>query len=220
MNDILANIIIQPKVLTPEACDFLINHAKKSNQEQMGVFDAERANETGENHPGKIDLSSRNVKCADILPILPQIKELYDNIVHNVINPFYNFKIRDSELPQLLVYERGGHYKAHYDAVAQWKCPDGNIIWKKSVERDLSTVLFLNDDFEGGEFVFPDLRITIRPEPGLLIAFPSSQHYLHKVEPVISGTRYSMVNWMTVQGIKTKDEIDKELSDKYGIKVN
>ena len=82
MNDILANIIIQPKVLTPEACDFLINHAKKSNQEQMGVFDAERANETGENHPGKIDLSSRNVKCADILPILPQIKELYDNIAN------------------------------------------------------------------------------------------------------------------------------------------
>ena len=219
MNDILANVLIQPKVLTPEAIDFLIKYADNSPQEQMGVFDGERANETKENHPGKIDLSARNVKCADIGKILPEIKELYNSIVHNVINPFYGFKIRDSELPQLLVYEPGGHYKAHYDAVARWKNPDGTIIWKKSVDRDLSTVLFLNSDFEGGEFVFPDLRVTIRPEPGLLVAFPSSQFYAHKVEPVISGTRYTMVNWMTVEGFKTKAEVDSELENKYGVKV-
>lgn len=219
MNDILSNVLIQPKVLTPEAIDFLIQHANKSNQEQMGVFDGEKANKMTEEHPSKVDLNQRNVKCADIEPIIHQIKELYDNIVHHIINPFYEFKIKDSEMPQLLVYEPGGHYKAHCDAVAKWKCPDGNIIWKKSIDRDLSTVLFLNDNFEGGEFVFPDLRIRVRPEPGLLIAFPSSQFYAHKVEPVISGTRYAMVNWMTVQGFKTKAEVDKELEDKYKIKV-
>jgi predicted 2-oxoglutarate/Fe(II)-dependent dioxygenase YbiX len=219
MNDLLSNILIQPKVLTPEAIDFLINHANNSHQEQMGVFDGEKANLGLEEHPSKIDTSQRNVKCADIEPIITQVKELYDNIVHHVINPFYGFKIKDSELPQLLVYEPGGHYKAHYDAVARWKCPDGNVIWKKSVDRDLSTVLFLNDNFEGGEFVFPDLRIRIRPEPGLLVAFPSSQFFAHMVEPVISGTRYAMVNWMTVQGFKTKAEIDKELEDKYKVKV-
>lgn len=219
MNDILSNILIQPKVLTSDAVNFLIDHAINSSQQQMGVFDGDKANETHEKHPGKIDLSARNVKSADINKILLEIKDLYDNIVHNIINPFYKFKIRDSELPQLLIYEPGGHYKAHYDAVAKWKNPDGTVIWKKSVDRDLSTVLFLNDDFEGGEFVFPDLRVTIRPEPGLLVAFPSSQYYAHKVEPVISGTRYSMVNWMTVHGFKTKEDIDKEIEDKYGIKV-
>jgi hypothetical protein len=36
---------------------------------------------------------------------------------------------------------------------------------------------------------------------------------------VISGTRYAMVNWMTVQGMPTKKEIDKEIEDKYNIKV-
>jgi len=220
MNNILSNILIQPKVLTPKAIDFLISHAKNSPQEYMGIFDADRANKNeDEEHPGKIDLKQRNVKAANIEPILSEIKELYGNIVTHVINPFYNFKIRDSEMPQLLVYEKGGHYKTHFDAVAKWKNPDGTVIWKKSIDRDLSTVLFLNDNFEGGEFVFPDLRIRIRPEPGLLIAFPSSQFYAHKVEPVISGTRYAMVNWMTVQGFKTKAEIDKELEDKYDIKV-
>lgn len=219
MNDLLSNILIQPKVVTPEAINFLISHAKNSHLEQMGVFDTEKANQANEDHPSKIDLTARNVKCSDIDKIIPEIKELYDNIVHHIINPFYKFKIKDSEIPQLLVYEPGGHYQPHYDAVAKWKCPDGNIIWKKSIDRDLSTVLFLNDDFEGGNFVFPDLRVTIRPEPGLLVAFPSSQFFLHKVEPVISGTRYTMVNWMTVQGFETKEEQNKKLEDKYGIKI-
>ena len=219
MNERLANILIQPDVVSKEGLKFLTHHALNAPCEQMGVFDAERANQTGEDHPGKVDLSMRNVKCADILPIISEVKDLYNNMVHNIINPFYRFKIRDSEMPQLLVYDPGGHYKSHYDAVAKWKCPDGNVIWKKSIDRDLSTVLFLNDEFEGGEFVFPDLKIRIRPEPGLLIAFPSSQYYLHKVEPVISGTRIAMVNWMTVQGFKTKKEQDNELSNKYSIKV-
>lgn len=219
MNDILSNVLIQPKVLTPDAINFLIDYAKKSEKEQMGVFDGEKANKGLDEHPSKIDLSARNVKSADIIKILPQIKDLYSDIVKNVINPFYQFNINDSELPQLLVYEPGGHYKPHYDAVAKWKNPDGTMIWKKSIDRDLSTVLFLNDDFEGGEFVFPDLRVTIRPEPGLLVCFPSSQYYLHKVEPVTSGTRFTMVNWMTVKGFKTKAEQDKEIEDKYGIKV-
>lgn len=219
MNDILRNVLIQPKVISKEGIEFLVNYAKTSPKDKMGVFDGDKANQKRNDNSSKIDLSIRNVDCSDISNIISEVKELYDNIVHHVINPFYEFKIRDSELPQLLVYEPGGHYKPHYDAVAKWKNPDGSIIWKKSVDRDLSTILFLNDDFEGGDFVFPDLRVRIRPEPGLLVAFPSSEFYLHAVEPVISGTRYAMVNWMTVQGMPTKKELDKQIEDKYGIKV-
>jgi predicted 2-oxoglutarate/Fe(II)-dependent dioxygenase YbiX len=83
----------------------------------------------------------------------------------------------------------------------------------------LSTVLFLNDDFEGGCFTFPDLRVTIRPEPGLLVCFPSSRWYRHGVEPVISGHRYTLVTWMRVQGFETKEEQDRKIEEKYGIKV-
>lgn len=219
MNDILRNVLIQPKVVSKDGINFLVNHAKRAPKNKMGVFDGEKANQSKEGHSSKIDLNVRDVDCSDISNIFKEVKDLYSDIVRHVINPFYEFEINDSEAPQLLIYGQGGHYKSHYDAVSRWKNPDGSIVWKKSVDRDLSTILFLNDDFEGGEFVFPDLRIRIKPEPGLLVAFPSSQYYLHKVEPVISGTRYSMVNWMTVKGMLTKAEIDKEISDKYGINV-
>jgi predicted 2-oxoglutarate/Fe(II)-dependent dioxygenase YbiX len=217
------NILIQPNVVSKEGINFLIEHAKNTKKERMGVFDPHKANEKKINNSssgqGKIDLNIRDVESADISNILEEVKDLYQNIVDYVINPHYGFKINDSEIPQLLVYGKGGHYNAHVDGVSKWKNPDGSIIWKKSADRDLSTVIFLNDDFEGGEFVFPELRIRIRPEPGLLIAFPSSEYYLHKVEPVISGTRYAMVNWMTIQGMKTMEQVNKELEAKYGVKV-
>lgn len=218
MNDLLSNVLIQPKVITKPGIDFLLNHMKNSHQEQMGVFDPDATNETQERQ-SKIDLTARNVKCADLLPVFPQVKELLDNVVENVINPFYGFKVRDSEEPQLLCYEPGGHYKPHVDAEGLWTNPDGTQVYKKTIDRDLSTVLFLNDDFEGGCFTFPDLRVTIRPEPGLLICFPSSRWYRHGVEPVISGHRYTLVTWMRVQGFKTKEEQDREIEEKYGIKV-
>lgn len=218
MNDLLSNILIQPKVITKENCEWLVNYAKRAHQDQMGVFDTKKTNETQETQ-SKIDKKSRDVKCADIEPILSQIQELLQNSIQHIINPFYGFQIRDSEMPQLLCYEPGGHYKPHIDAEGQWKNPDGTMIWKKTIDRDLSTVLFLNDDFEGGYFSFPDLRIKIKPEPGLLVTFPSSRYFKHQVEPVISGNRYTLVTWMRVQGFKTKEEQDKEIEEKYNIIV-
>lgn len=218
MNDILSNVLIQPKVVTKDGLKFLTDYMKKAHKEQMGVFDADKTNEKMERQ-SKIDLDARNVKCADLIPVFPQVKELLDNIVHNIINPFYKFQILDSEEPQLLCYEPGGHYKSHNDGEGLWTNPDKTQVWKKTIDRDLSIVLFLNDDFEGGAFTFPDLRVTIRPEPGLLVCFPSSRWYTHKVEPVISGNRYALVTWMRVKGFKTKEEQDKEIENKYNIVV-
>ena len=105
MNDILANVLIQPKVVTGEGLKFLTDHMRNSHKEQMSVFDAEKSDETRERQ-SKIDLNARNVKCADLLPVFPQVKGLLDDIVKNVINPFYGFEVRDSEEPQLQTSQR------------------------------------------------------------------------------------------------------------------
>jgi hypothetical protein len=102
----------------------------------------------------------------DLEDIAGEIIDLFRNVVTNVINPFYEFEVKDSELPQLLHYGVDGHYMPHCDGESLWK-PPGNepLIWRKSTDRDLSTVLFLNDDFEGGDFVFPELNRRVW-EPG------------------------------------------------------
>lgn len=218
MDVLLGSILIQPNVVTKEGCKYLAEYTKKAPKDRMGVYDADKANQTKKDEH-KIDTKTRDVMCADISPIIDDVKDLYQNIVDNVINPFYNFKILDSEVPQFLYYTEGGHYRPHYDGEGLWTNPDGTKQWKKTIDRDISTVLFLNDDFEGGEFIFPAYRIRIKPEPGLLIAFPSTHHYLHAVEPVKSGERVVSVCWMRVEGVPTKEEQDKVIAEKYGIEV-
>ena len=64
---------------------------------------------------------------------------------------------------------------------------------------------------------FPDLHIRVRPEPGLLVCFPSNRYYRHGVEPVTRGNRYSMVTWMTVKGFESMETQSNNLKSKYGV---
>jgi hypothetical protein len=84
MNDILANVLIQPKVVTGDGLKLLTDHMRTAPKEPMGVFDAEKSDETRERH-SKIDKNVRNVECADFASILPEIEELMKNIVHQSI---------------------------------------------------------------------------------------------------------------------------------------
>jgi hypothetical protein len=57
----------------------------------------------------------------------------------------------------------------------------------------VSAVAYLNDDYSGGELIFPRFNLTIKPEPGDLVIFPSTFIYEHSSEPILSGDKYSIV---------------------------
>ena len=59
--------------------------------------------------------------------------------------------------------------------------------------RTASLVYYPNDDYEGGELEFIHFGVTIKPKAGQLFMFPSGYSYEHKVHPVKSGTRITMV---------------------------
>ena len=89
MDILLGKILIQPNVVTKEGCKYLTDYVKNAPRDRMGVYDADKANENRRDEH-KVDKSIRDVECADITPILPEVKSLYDDLVYNVINPFYN----------------------------------------------------------------------------------------------------------------------------------
>jgi hypothetical protein len=62
--------------------------------------------------------------------------------------------------------------------------------------RKVSAILYLNDNYSGGEISFPHLDISIKPEAGTLITFPGNKHYIHEVKKVTSGTRFTMSMWL------------------------
>lgn len=52
-------------------------------------------------------------------------------------------------------------------------------------------VLYLNDNYEGGEIVFPNHNVQIKPKAGSLVMFPATSDFVHLVNPIVSGNRYS-----------------------------
>lgn len=83
----------------------------------------------------------------------------------------------------LLKYSDDQEYKQHYDT-------------DTSGGRIISCLCYLNNDFEGGELEFPNFDIKIKPQPGMLILFPSNYAYTHIAHPVTSGNKYALVTWI------------------------
>jgi hypothetical protein len=58
-----------------------------------------------------------------------------------------------------------------------------------------SCSIILNENFEGGEFVFFDDYVVPARE-GQAVIFPSNFLFPHEVKPIRKGVRYSIVTWM------------------------
>ena len=58
----------------------------------------------------------------------------------------------------------------------------------------VSIVGVLNDDYEGGDFVFNGNH-KVKLKIGDILIFPSNFLYAHEVKEITKGTRYSYVSW-------------------------
>jgi predicted 2-oxoglutarate/Fe(II)-dependent dioxygenase YbiX len=86
----------------------------------------------------------------------------------------------------LLKYETGGFYKKHVDSC-------------KKIHRELSIIIFLNNDYEGGNLQFfnteGEVYHEIKPSPGAVVIWPSNFMYPHAAQTVKEGTRFCFVSW-------------------------
>ena len=113
-----------------------------------------------------------------------------------IVAPRYNCEFKSYEPVQFLGYPVGGHYKGHNDGE---HFNDETGKWERIMERDVSFLFYLNDQYGGGELEFYDLGLTIKPKKGMMIAFPSYKDFAHKVHPVTWGHRYTLVSWVATQ---------------------
>lgn len=60
-------------------------------------------------------------------------------------------------------------------------------------ENKLVTIVYLNDDYQGGNLVFRDHDIDIAPEAGTVVVFDVGYQNIHGVTEVKSDTRWTML---------------------------
>ena len=182
--------------LSPQECSEVITLAQ--SKEDM-PFQAR--------HPitGEVSLDSTRV-CSRVQ--MGEHQNILDNLVARAfeqeIIPRSDQPIEWYEEPQLLHYLAGGFYYYHCDNA--YLVPRENA-WRKAVDRDISLLIYLTDDFEGGELHFKRLNYSLKPKAGMLVWFPSDMRFEHMAKPVTRGNRLAIVSWAAAKGVeRVQDE--------------
>lgn len=114
-----------------------------------------------------------------------------DAVIHRCLK-YIDRPIENCERLQVLRYKPGGYYMPHFDSI-----DDGNN------PRLYTFILALNDDYEGGETVFPNLGNEYKLNAGDALFFDTLDNYeletskaLHGGKPVKNGEKWICNLWV------------------------
>ena len=171
-------------LLSKEECDTIIKYSIDNFKLQDAMIGSK--NGVGE----KDELSRKSsIVFIDINDKFPFVKQrILEQITKYIKVKGYHINFENT-FYQFTEYKEGEFYNWHTDSTEEGPLS----------ERYCSIVIQLNDDYSGGELQLKDDNtdiITFQKGIGNLFVFLSS--ILHKVEPVVNGTRYSLVNWFSL----------------------
>ena len=171
---------------------------------KVGISDAERVNGVEPEYKSNHDVRKSEVFFSS------------EQWIFDLIWPFmekanesagWNYDITGCEAVQITKYDNSGYYHWHMDGygchLAKYDKPENQ--WLDGKVRKLSMTIILNDDFEVGQLQLCSLKPSLDggcnatectpPVEGMgnVIVFPS--FLMHRVMPVTSGVRYSLVAW-------------------------
>lgn len=134
--------------------------------------------------------------------LLPFNQNLFD--CHKKVEEYLDLCLRDyeslwhlqmnyKEAFNFVKYEKGKYFKIHGDHGPYYSCT-------------VSAVVYLNDDYEGGEIEFVRQNLKIKPNKGDIILFPSNYVYEHASCEIFSGIKYSVVIMLDYNDLHHKNE--------------
>lgn len=112
-----------------------------------------------------------------------------------------NWSYQSIENPHFIRYRKGNEYKLHYDDFPPIMFYMKEVAEKNQLEsrgnRVATAILYLNEDFKGGETEFPLTNYRIVPKTGLLASWHNInsdgiriEHSMHAGLKILSGTKY------------------------------
>jgi len=188
--DINYDILEIHDLLTSDECDELIDISLKHGLIDSGVWNMDSSITIDENHR-----NSSQVWLDNNINLVNKIKRLSEK--------YSGFSTNTQESLQVVKYNIGGKFNSHYDACISGKqsinCKNMNGI---SGQRRTTFMIYLNDDYTGGETEFIYLNKKIQPKKGKAILFKNTdeneniiyQSY-HRGNPVISGNKWICTVW-------------------------
>lgn len=146
----------------------------------------------------------RNSKQCWISKHDPIAKPLFEKICN-----LYNIPFENAEDLQVVRYLPGQYFNEHHDSCcdAVDKCRE---FIARGGQRKLTVLIYLNNEFEGGNTYFRNLDLKLKPKPGDAIVFyPLAKNSslchplaLHAGMPVTSGIKWIANMWFREKEFK------------------
>jgi len=191
-NTIPPGMLVVQNYLTATFCDTLVKECEE--------VEGKRHSLGRKKEDGSIESVVDDTRTSEAVP-LSKVNSDVTSVVRQafqfVAAQHFRVQLDWFEQPEILRYREGGKYTVHSDA-HNWL--RDKKTWSRVLDRDISILLYINNDFEGGQLIFPNCEFTLTPSRGLLVAFPSDWRYLHGAQPVTKGTRYAIVSWAAARG--------------------
>lgn len=115
-------------------------------------------------------------------------------------------------------YDMGDFYLPHVDSQTVIAQDGMTAAFRKTSSADVSSVLYLNDNFIGGELEFCFTGRKVQPKAGRLLLFYGGWHNAHQVHPIQLGKRYCIVNWFisTPNLVPSVEQVPSPYSEQFG----
>lgn len=191
---------------------------KEKSQKYINILESKLNGQTSYKWTGaqvtnsaEVDLEARNAKdfkfnSTGLGPRNDENAELYD--MHEELfrsvkmcvddyGSYWGVGMNSYEAFNFVKYEGAGtHFKVHADHGPTYV-------------TTVSIVVYLNDDYEGGELWFPRFDLSLKPQAGDIAVFPSTYIYEHASQDMISGTKYSVV---IMSDYNDRDNVNQRVS--------
>lgn len=119
--------------------------------------------------------------------IAPVIAGLFERL-QPIVEEFYSVKVKPTGTT-IVRWLPGQFQNPHADKELH-DGPDAGLP-NDFPYYDLSSLFYLNDDYEGGELYFPLQGVQFKPKKGAAYFFPGDMNYIHGVTEIKNGTRYT-----------------------------
>ena len=88
----------------------------------------------------------------------------------NLVSEITGLPVKNQETPHFVKYENGGEYKLHFDYFnPKSEAYAENVA--KGGQRIFTSILYLNENFDGGETDFPKLGTKVKPSTGAVFSW-------------------------------------------------
>lgn len=192
MKEIYKDVFLIEEFITKEEQDYLFSIINNTSED---IWLQTHTGHIVGKHPDDAEsaqkaLENRNTFWDDKVLNIPD-EEFWQMLTERV-NKFFDYKYDINPMSVIQRQQPGTILAVHFD---QGDNPD----------LEKAVIIYLNDDFNGGELFFPEHNFQIKPPARSMIMFPGTEDYMHGVKDILPGPiRYVLPSF----GFKKKGSID------------